>query len=66
MRWNPGYPTTYPYGFYHFWQFHPNWPVYIWGYMVRLPYAYKRYALTINERQWDGKDCCSGGRHMQV
>lgn len=50
MRWNPGYTTTYPYGWYHFWQFSPASPVYIWGYMLRLPYAYKRYALTINER----------------
>ena len=66
MRWNPGYTTTYPYGFYHLWQWNPASPVYIWGYMLRLPYAYSRYALTINERRWDGKDCCSGGRHMQV
>ena len=64
MRWNPTYPTTYPYGAYHLWQWSPASPVYIWGYMLNLPYSYKRYALTINERRWDGKDCCSGGRHM--
>ena len=66
MQTNPGYRTTYPYGYYHLWQPTPAAPVYIWGWMQNLPYSNKRYALTINERRWDGKDCCSAGRHYQL
>ena len=33
--------------------------------MTNLPYTSWRYALSINEKRWDGKDCCSSGRHLQ-
>ena len=64
MQHNPGYPTTNPYGLYWLWQWAASGDVYIWGWMTQLPYPYSRYALTINERRWDGRECCSAGRHF--
>ena len=66
MQHNPGYPTTNPYGAYWLWQWAASGDVYIWGWMTQLPYPYSRYALTINERRWDGRECCSAGRHFQT
>jgi len=66
MMTNPAHPTSMPSGKFHLWQFDPSQPVYIWGYMKQLPYKNQRYGFSINERPWNGKDCCSAGNHLQT
>ena len=64
MRWNPSYTTTYPYGNFNVWQFGQYSPIFSWGWMRRMPYANSTYGFSINEDKWNGKDCCSAGKHL--
>ena len=65
MQYNPAYPTTFPHGELHLVQFGPWSPVFIYGNMTQLPYPNSKYGFSINERNWDYKDCRSSGNHLQ-
>lgn len=70
MKYNPAYPTTYPNGHVHLLElFFPgsvSSPLFLWTWMTSLPYVpYKRFGYSINERNWNYKDCCSAGKHLQ-
>ena len=66
MQANPAYPTTSPRGLFRLRQDDPVGPVHITGWMHNLPYPDWTYAFSINEDNWDRRDCRSAGKHLQT
>ena len=67
MQANPAYPTTKPYGTFQMWEFGENSPLFLWGHMENMPYpGIRNYGMSINEAEWNYKDCCSSGGHLKA
>lgn len=65
MRTNPAHTTENPWGGVQLFQFAPESPVFIWGWMKQLPYTNSKFGFSINERNWNYRDCCTSGKHLQ-
>ena len=59
MRYNPAYPTTYPYGAFWLHEYGPWAPLRIRGYMRQMPSPSSWHGFLINRNRFDGRDCKS-------
>ena len=59
MRYNPAYPTTYPYGAFWLHEYGPWAPLRIRGYMRQMPGPNSWHGFLINRNRFDGQDCKS-------
>jgi len=57
MRYNPVFPTTYPYGSFWLHEYGPWSPMTIRGYMRQMPGPNSRHGFTINTRRFNGREC---------
>ena len=57
MRWNPVYPTTYPYGSFSMIEYGPWAPMRIRGYMRRMPTSGRTHGFSIKKNRFNYRDC---------
>lgn len=63
MRYNPAYPTSYPWGIFWLREYGPWSPLYIWGKMWQMPAPASKHGFSINTKPFDFKDCKSTEPH---
>lgn len=64
MKPNPAYPTSNPNGEFKLYECGQAANLLIYGQMYSMPGPASEHGFTINQRNWDGRDCASSGKHF--